>query len=249
MKRFIQLALAFTFAVLFSSCSLHYVAQHANTYPASYEYWYYPEYHYYYDTSRQLYFYPVNNGWAQSSHLPVGYSTSTEHVVVNVASDKPYVDYPKHRQKYLFTGTPSGGNNANGGGTFDQPQTQPNPGMSRENDRRNSTETANGDDASNGKPNDRMDHPNGTGHARMDRDHLDQPAPGTPAREYDNVKKDEVKNPKGNGKKPHPHGQRQVKPKKDHPKDQDQAQGDEGQGDHGDRDGMKKGREKKGQEN
>jgi hypothetical protein len=70
-------------------------------YRAKYQYRYYPVCSVYFDIGRKVYFYLEGENWRISAELPdrlrVGLG---EYVVFEMDSDKPYLDYKNHQQKY-----------------------------------------------------------------------------------------------------------------------------------------------------
>jgi len=70
-------------------------------YRAKYQYRYYPACSVYFDIGRKVYFYLEGENWRISAELPdrlrVGLG---EYVVFEMDSDKPYLDYKNHQQKY-----------------------------------------------------------------------------------------------------------------------------------------------------
>lgn len=73
----------------------------AHGYRAKYQYRYYPACSVYFDISRKVYFYLEGEHWRISAGLPntlrVGLG---DYVFFEMDTDRPYLDYENHRQKY-----------------------------------------------------------------------------------------------------------------------------------------------------
>jgi hypothetical protein len=73
----------------------------AHGHRAKYKYLYFPECPAYYDTDRSVYFYIEGANWVVSVSLPDRLSMKvSEHVVLEMDTDKPYTYYNHHKKKY-----------------------------------------------------------------------------------------------------------------------------------------------------
>ena len=73
----------------------------AHGHRAKYKYLYFPECPAYYDTDRSVYFYIEGANWVVSVSLPDRLSMKvSEHVVLEMDTDKPYTYYNDHKKKY-----------------------------------------------------------------------------------------------------------------------------------------------------
>jgi hypothetical protein len=73
----------------------------AHGYRAKYQYRYYPSCSVYFDLGRQVYFYLEGENWRISAELPNSLRVGLgDYVVFEMDSDRPYLDYEIHRQKY-----------------------------------------------------------------------------------------------------------------------------------------------------
>jgi hypothetical protein len=70
-------------------------------YRAKYQYRYYPACSVYFDIGRKVYFYLEGDHWRISTELPDSLRVQlSDYVVLEMDTDRPYLDYEKHRQKY-----------------------------------------------------------------------------------------------------------------------------------------------------
>lgn len=70
-------------------------------YRAKHQYRYYPACSVYFDTGRKVYFYLEGEHWRISVELPDSLRVGLgDYVVFEMDSDKPYLDYKYHQQKY-----------------------------------------------------------------------------------------------------------------------------------------------------
>jgi hypothetical protein len=73
----------------------------AHGYRAKHKYHYYPDAYVYFDISRKVYFYLEGDKWRMSVALPRSLHVRLgDHVVIEMASDKPYTHYDSHKKKY-----------------------------------------------------------------------------------------------------------------------------------------------------
>jgi hypothetical protein len=70
-------------------------------YRAKHTYYYYPETQVYYDVGRGVYFYYGDGNWQMSVSLPSSLSVQlTDHVTIDMDTDRPYIYSEQHREKY-----------------------------------------------------------------------------------------------------------------------------------------------------
>jgi hypothetical protein len=70
-------------------------------YRAKYQYRYYPACSVYFDIGRKMYFFLEGDHWRISAQLPDSLRVQlSDYVVLEMDTDRPYLDYEKHRQKY-----------------------------------------------------------------------------------------------------------------------------------------------------
>lgn len=73
----------------------------AHGYRAKHMYHYYPSAHVYYEPARGVYFYYENGNWRVGASLPAHIRISAgERVVIQMDSDRPYVDFEAHKKRY-----------------------------------------------------------------------------------------------------------------------------------------------------
>ena len=73
----------------------------AHGYRAKYNYRYYPSCSVYFDLNRSIYFYLEGDNWRASVELPNHLRIRLgEYVVVEMDTDKPYLEYQNHKNKY-----------------------------------------------------------------------------------------------------------------------------------------------------
>jgi hypothetical protein len=73
----------------------------AHGYRAKHVYYYYPHSQVYFDTGRNVYFYMEGDSWRMSVALPNELSVRLgDHVRLELDTDKPYVYFGEHKQKY-----------------------------------------------------------------------------------------------------------------------------------------------------
>jgi hypothetical protein len=119
LKRLVSALIIFSISILFGGCATlggmvstgpnDQVAKkngppaHAPAYGyrAKYQYRYYPACSVYFDVGRKVYFYLESDQWRISAELPnrlrVGLG---DYVFLEMDSDRPYLDYQNHQQKY-----------------------------------------------------------------------------------------------------------------------------------------------------
>ena len=73
----------------------------AHGYRAKYAYHYYPDSRIYFDVNRNVYFYLEGDNWRMSVSLPEHMQIQlTNHVTIEMDSDKPYTQFKEHYSKY-----------------------------------------------------------------------------------------------------------------------------------------------------
>jgi hypothetical protein len=73
----------------------------AHGYRAKYAYHYYPDSRVYFDNNRNVYFYLSGDNWRMSVSLPEHIRVQlTNHVTIEMDSDKPYTHFEEHNRKY-----------------------------------------------------------------------------------------------------------------------------------------------------
>ena len=73
----------------------------AHGYRAKHQYRYYPACSVYFDIGRKVYFYLEGGYWRISAGLPNNLRVELgDYVVLEMDTDRPYLDYENHRQKY-----------------------------------------------------------------------------------------------------------------------------------------------------
>jgi hypothetical protein len=73
----------------------------AHGYRAKYAYHYYPDSRIYFDVDRNVYFYLEGDNWRMSVSLPEHIQVHlTNHVTIEMDSDKPYTQFEDHYRKY-----------------------------------------------------------------------------------------------------------------------------------------------------
>ena len=73
----------------------------AHGYRAKHQYRYYPACSVYFDIGRKVYFFLEGENWRISAGLPNNLRVALgDYVVFEMDTDKPYLDYENHRQKY-----------------------------------------------------------------------------------------------------------------------------------------------------
>ena len=73
----------------------------AHGYRAKHQYRYYPACSVYFDIDREVYFYLEGESWRIAVELPNSLRVELgDYVVFEMDSDRPYLDYEYHRQKY-----------------------------------------------------------------------------------------------------------------------------------------------------
>ena len=73
----------------------------AHGYRGKYAYRYYPACHVYFDVHREVYFYLSGGNWRMSVSLPREIRVQlTDHVIIEMDSDRPYTKFSEHKRKY-----------------------------------------------------------------------------------------------------------------------------------------------------
>lgn len=73
----------------------------AHGYRAKHQYHYYPNAYVYFDMSRNVYFYLEGDHWKMSASLPNCLAVQLgHHVLIEMDSDKPYMQFESHKKKY-----------------------------------------------------------------------------------------------------------------------------------------------------
>jgi hypothetical protein len=72
----------------------------AHGHRAKHQYNYYPESNVYFDVHRSLYFYNHGGAWQASVSLPSGIHINTEHVSLDMDTDRPYLYHSEVEKRY-----------------------------------------------------------------------------------------------------------------------------------------------------